>query len=111
MEIGDVTRQETPALIVNLFEGVEAPRWGYRRGGQRVLGGVISGLISDGEVSGRLGELTLIHTPNSAYPSFNPARVLVVGLGKQSAFGFDTISRVTASALRKLEGASITQAP
>ena len=109
VETGDVTRQETPALIVNLFEGVEAPG-GATGAVDSVLGGVITGLISDGEVSGRLGELTLIHTPNSAYPLFNPARVLVVGLGKQSAFGFDTISRVTASALRKLEGASITRA-
>ena len=107
--IGDVTQQESPALIVNLFEGVEAPG-GATGAVDSALGGVISGLISDGEVSGGLGELTLIHTPNSAYPLFNPARVLVVGLGKQSAFGYDTIRRVTANALRKLEGASITHA-
>ena len=107
--IGDVTQQESPALIVNLFEGVEAPG-GATGAVDSALGGVISGLISDGEVSGGLGELTLIHTPNSAYPSFSPARVLVAGLGKQGAFGYDTIRRVTASALRKLEGASITHA-
>ena len=107
--IGDVTQQESPALIVNLFEGVEAPG-GATGAVDSALGGVISGLISDGEVSGGLGELTLIHTPDSAYPLFNPARVLVVGLGKQSAFGYDTIRRVTANALRKLEGASITHA-
>ena len=107
--IGDVTEQETPALIVNLFEGVEDPA-GATGAVDSALGGLISGLISDGEISGRLGELTLIHTPDSAFPMFGPARVLVAGLGKRGAFGYDTIRRVTASALRKLEGASITRA-
>ena len=74
------------------------------------LGGVISGLIADGEVSGKVGELTLVHTPDSAYPSFNPGRVLVAGLGKRDAFGYDTVRRVTASALRRLERASISEA-
>ena len=51
--IGDVTQQESPALIVNLFEGVEAPG-GATGAVDSALGGVISGLISDGEVSGAL---------------------------------------------------------
>ena len=107
--IGDVTQEKTPALVVNLFEGVKTPG-GATGAVDKALGGVISGLISDGEVSGSLGELTLIHTPDSAYPSFSPARVLVAGLGKQSAFGFDAVRRVSAAALRKLESASITEA-
>ena len=104
--IGDVTQQETPALIVNLFEGVKTPG-GATGAVDGALGGVISGLISDGEVSGKIGELTLVHTPASAYPSFKPRRVLVVGLGKRDAFGYDAVRRVTASALRRLERASI----
>ena len=107
--IGDVTQQQTPALIVNLFEGVKAPG-GATGAVDSALDGVISGLISDGEVSGELGELTLVHTPASAYPSFKPGRVLVAGLGKRDAFGYDKVRRVTASALRKLERASISEA-
>lgn len=107
--IGDVTQQETPALIVNLFQGVKTPG-GATGAVDSALGGVISGLISDGEISGSVGELTLIHTPNSAYPSFKPGRVLVAGLGKQDDFGYDTVRRVIASALRKLERASISEA-
>ena len=107
--IGDVSQQETPALIVNLFQGVKTPG-GATGAVDGALGGVISGLIADGEISGSLGELTLVHTPNSAYPSFKPGRVLVAGLGKRDAFGYDTVRRVTASALRKLERASISEA-
>ena len=107
--IGDVSQQETPALIVNLFQGVKTPG-GATGAVDGALGGVISGLIADGEISGSLGELTLVHTPNSAYPSFKPGRVLVAGLGKRDAFGYDTVRRVTAGALRKLERASISEA-
>ena len=109
VSIGDVTQQETPALIVNLFEGVQTPG-GATGAVDSALGGVVSGLISDGEVSGKIGELTLVHTPASAYPSFKPGRVLVAGLGKRDAFGYEQVRRVTASALRRLERASISEA-
>ncbi len=106
---GDLTGYETPALIVNLFEGVTSPG-GATGAVDRALGGVLSGLISDGEITGRMGETTLVHTPSLAYPSFAPSRALVLGLGKSSDFGVESVRRVTAGALRRLEQASVKRA-
>lgn len=76
----DVTEIDIDVLVVNLFEGVTTPG-GATGAVDSALGGVISDLITDGEITGAASELTLIHTPNSAYPSFKPSRVLVAGLG------------------------------
>ena len=58
---GDVTDFATPALVVNLFEGVTQPG-GATGAVDRALDGAITALIADGEIKGRLGELTLVHT-------------------------------------------------
>jgi leucyl aminopeptidase len=97
----DVVDIEADVLVVNLFEGVTSPG-GATGAVDNAIGGVISELIGDGEISGSASELTLIHTPNSAYPSFKPARVLVVGLGKSDSLDLDGIRRVSASVSRKL---------
>ncbi|MDP7090963.1 MAG: M17 family peptidase N-terminal domain-containing protein, partial [Dehalococcoidia bacterium] len=72
-------------LVVNLFEGITSPG-GATGAVDKALGGVISEIIADGEITGSTSELTLIHTPNSAYPNFKPSRVLVVGLGSSESF-------------------------
>jgi len=100
----DVTEIEVDVLVVNLFEGVTSPG-GATGAVDSALGGVISELISDGETSGAVSELTLIHTPNSAFPSFKPARVLVAGLGSSDSFDTDVSRRVSAVVMRKLRTA------
>ena len=57
----DVTKVNTPALIVNLFEGVKTPG-GATGAVDRALEGAISRLIEEDEIKGKSGELTLIHT-------------------------------------------------
>ena len=93
----DVTRIEVPALIVNLFEGVEQPG-GATGAVDRALDGAISQLIEDGEIKGKKGENTLIHT----FGKIGPSRVLVAGLGKQENFTQETVREVTASSCRYL---------
>ena len=107
--IGDLAGRETPAVIVNLFEGVKRPG-GATGAVDRALGGLVSELISAGEITGRFGETTLIHTPSAAYRSFGPSRVLVAGLGKSGDFGLDKVRRVTATSLRRLRSASVGSA-
>ena len=89
----DVTKIKTPALIVNLFDGVKAPG-GATGAVDKALDGAISQLISDGEIKGKSGELTLIHT----FGKIGPARVLVAGLGKQDKFTANTAREVMGSA-------------
>jgi len=94
---GDIVRQRTKAIVVNLFEGVKKPS-GATAAVDRALGGAISQLIAEGEIKGKYGELTLIHTLGRL-PS---PRVLVVGLGKEPEFRLDRVRDLTASALRYL---------
>ena len=57
----DITTVDTPALIVNLFKGVKTPG-GATGAVDKALDGGISSLIDDGEITGKKGEMTLLHT-------------------------------------------------
>jgi leucyl aminopeptidase len=100
----DVTRIKVPALIVNLFEGVKQPG-GATGAVDRALDSTISQLIEDGEIKGKKGENTLIHT----FGKIGPSRVLVAGLGKQESFTQETAREVTASSCRFLRGKGLEQ--
>lgn len=97
--VGDATRIEVDALIVNLFEGVSQPG-GATGAVDRALGGSIAELIAAGEIKGKLGENTLIH----ALGRIPAKRVIVAGLGKQSELTLDRIRRATAEACRYARG-------
>ena len=87
---------EADALIVNLFEGVTAPG-GATGDVDRALGGAISDLIKAGEIKGKMGETTVVHTLGRI-----PARrVIVAGLGKQDKFDLEKVRIVSAAAVRK----------
>ncbi|HEY1296645.1 MAG TPA: leucyl aminopeptidase [Chloroflexota bacterium] len=77
-----VTDLETPLLVVNLYEGVTQPE-GATGAIDRALGGQITRLIADGEITGEPATLTVIHT-NNGYTGLKARRVAVVGLGKAS---------------------------
>ena len=101
---GDVTDFTTPSLVVNLFEGVTQPG-GATGAVDRALDGAISALIEDGEIKGKLGELTLVHTLGRI-----PAnRVLVAGLGKASDFDTGSVRRVSGDVARFLRGKGISE--
>ena len=105
----DVTEIEVDVLVVNLFEGVTSPS-GATGSVDSALDGLISELISDGEISGSASELTLIHTPNNAYPNFKPSRVLVAGLGSSKGFNTDSARKISAGVIRKLRTVGVKNA-
>ena len=105
IETIDITTVAKPALIVNLFSGVEKPG-GATGAVDQALDGAISHLIEDGEIKGKQGELTLLHTMGK----IGPARVLVAGLGKQEDFDADVARRVSSEALRFLSRRGICEA-
>ncbi len=100
----DVARVETPALIVNLFEGVTTPG-GATGAVDKALDGAISRLIADGEIKGKKGEIRLIHT----FGKIPANRVLVLGLGKSDAFDEDSVRRLMAQACRYLRNLGVKQ--
>ena len=92
---GDISQSTADAIIVNLFEGVTAPGGGTGAVDQ-ALGGAITRLIAQGDIRGKAGEFTLIHTMGKI-PS---ARVVVAGLGKSKDFDIDAVRNVAANAAR-----------
>ena len=101
---GDVTQVKVPALIINLFEGVDQPG-GATGAVDRAMDGAITELIKDGEIKGKKGENTLIHT----FGKIAPSRVLVAGLGKQDSFDQETVREVMAGSLRRLRSLGFEQ--
>ena len=97
VESGDIAASAADAVVVNLFEGVTSPGGGTGAV-DRALGGAISDLIADGEIRGKAGEMTLIHTLGR----MASARVLVAGLGSVDGFDLDAVRSVSARAARFL---------
>ena len=102
---GGLTKIKTQALVVNLFQGVNEPQ-GATGAVDKALEGAISQLIQEGEIKGRLGEITLIHTLGKIPAS----RVVVTGLGKADDFDHQTVRRVSGDVVRYLRQRGITQA-
>ncbi|MCH7484459.1 MAG: leucyl aminopeptidase [Chloroflexi bacterium] len=96
VEIEDITQHDAKAIIVNLFQGVTSPG-GATGAVDAALGGGISALISEGEIKGKTGEATLVHTLGRM-PS---PRVIVAGLGKQDSFNLNVIRNLMGTALRR----------
>ena len=95
--VGDVARFRGDALVVNLFEGVKAPG-GATAAVDGALSGAIRTLIQAGEVTGKWGEQTLVHTLGKV----PVGRVLVMGLGKKEQFTLDRVRIVSAEAAKRL---------
>ena len=104
---GDIAQIASDAAIVNLFQGVTSPE-GATGAVDRTLGGLITDLIADGEVTGNRGNNVLIHTPRGRYDGFAPKRVLVMGLGKSEGFGIDDVREISAAAVQRLSGIAKT---
>ena len=104
VEIGDLSDWEGEAIVVNLFEGVTAPG-GATGAVDNALDGAISALIEDGEVRGKSGEMTLVHTLGK----MKSRRVLVAGLGDRSSMSTDTVRSVSAESCRRLRQAGVTR--
>jgi leucyl aminopeptidase len=102
---GDITSIGTPALVVNLFQGVTAPR-GATGAVDRALGGAISELIRDGEIKGKLGEVSLIHTLGK----IAPARVVLVGLGPADKLDAEVVRHASGTVARFLRQRGISRA-
>ncbi len=97
---GNIAQIEADAIVVNLFEDVEQPD-GATAAVDKALDGVISSLISRGEIKGKFGEVSIIHT----FGKLSAAMVAVAGLGKRQDFNVDKIRGVAGEfcrALRKL---------
>lgn len=103
IETGDITRNNSKAIIVNLFEGVTRPG-GATGAVDKAMGGAISALIRNGEFKGKRGEIALLHSLGKV----RSPRVIVAGLGKQEDFNVNVIRDLMGAALRRARAAKAT---
>jgi leucyl aminopeptidase len=95
---GDITKTEAGAIILGLFEGVKRPD-GDLAVADKALGGAISQLISQGEIKGKLREVTIIHSLGK----LPAAKVVVAGLGKKAELSLDGVRMAVGEACRLLQ--------
>ena len=94
---GNIAETKAGAIVVDLFEGTEHLS-GDIAGIDSALGGAILRLIKQGEIKGKLNEVTLVHSLGR----LSAARVAVVGLGKESELSLDKVRGAVAEACRLL---------
>jgi len=94
---GNIAEIKAGAIVVGLLEGTERLS-GDIAGIDSALGGAILRLIKQGEIKGKLNEVTLVHSLGR----LPAARVAVVGLGKQSELSLDRVRGAVAEACRLL---------
>jgi len=94
---GDIARIEADAIVVNLFEGVEHPS-GATAVVDKALDGAISSLISRGGVTGKFGEVNIVHT----FGRLPAGIVAITGLGRREDFNVDRIRGVSGEFCRAL---------
>jgi len=82
--VGGIAQIEADAIVVNLFEGMEQPG-GATAAVDEVLDGAISSLISRGEIKGKFGEVSIVHT----FGKLPAGIVAIAGLGKRQDFNVD----------------------
>lgn len=101
---GDATQVETGAVIIGCFKGDKLE--GEAAAVDKSLDGAISKLVSQGEIKGKPGEISVIHSLGR----IPAARVVVVGLGKKDELTPDVIRGAVAEACRYLQRKSVADA-
>lgn len=96
---------QVPAVIITLFEG-KSRLDEASASIDKSLEGAILKLMDDGEIKGKKGELTVIHT----FGKMPAGRVIVAGLGKKTDFNTGTIRDTYAAIARKLQSLKIDKA-
>jgi leucyl aminopeptidase len=100
--VGNIAQIKAGAIIVNFFEGMERLE-GDAASIDRTLGGAISQLVAQGEIKGKLNEITIIHSLGK----LPAARVVVTGLGKQAELSQDKVRGAVAETCRLLRNKGV----
>ncbi len=95
---GDITKTKAGAIILGIFEGVKRPD-GDLAVVDKALAGAISQLISQGEIKGKIREVTIIHSLGR----LPAAKVVVAGLGKKEGLSLDGVRMAVGEACRLLQ--------
>lgn len=96
VECASVVDNKCDLLAINVFEGVKK-LGGSAATVDKALEGLVSNLVREGEIDGKLGKVTLIHCNGK----LKAHKVAVVGLGKQEKFDLEAVRTAAAAAIKK----------
>jgi leucyl aminopeptidase len=100
---GNIVDIQVDAIVVNHFEGMKRPE-GDATAVDKALDGAIAQLIKQGDIKGKLNEVTIIHSLGGL-----PAgRIIVVGLGKKKELTVNKVRGAVAETCRYLRGKGVT---
>lgn len=103
---GSLVEVEADCAVVGVYQGMmESPLPGAAGQVDEALDGQISALIEDGEIRGKLGEITIIHTLGR----ISPRRVMVVGGGPADEADASLLRRLAAEVARRARTNSYKQ--
>jgi leucyl aminopeptidase len=95
--VDDIVKVKAGAIVVNYFEGAKRPE-GDTAAVDKALDGAISQLVKQGDIKGKLNEITLLHSLGKL-----PAtRVMVTGLGKKPELSINKVRGAVAETCRWL---------
>ncbi len=100
---GEITGIKTGAIIVTHGEGAKLPE-GAAALVDKASGGAIANLIKQGDIKGKLNEITILHCPAKLPAS----RVVVLGLGKKQELTLNKVRGAAAETCRYLRGKGVT---
>lgn len=96
---GDISNIETDAIVVNYFEDEERfPDTGEMAAIDRTLDSTLSRLVSRGELTGKVNEITMINTIGKLPSGW----VVITGLGKRKELTPDKVRKAVAETCRRL---------
>ncbi len=101
--VSDIVNIKAGAIIVNHFEGRKHPE-GDTAAVDKALDGAISQLIKQGDIKGKLNEITLLHSLGKLPAS----RIVVSGLGKKNELTVNRVRSATAETCRWLRQKGVT---
>src|SRR6202795_4592517 len=93
---------ETDALVSYVFEEID-PVQGRITEIDQAAGGLLRKLAKSGELTGKMLEFTLVHTP----AGLKAARLLLVGAGKREQWNSAVLRKIAGAALRYLKTRSV----
>jgi len=100
----DIKKVRADAEIAGIFESTRTLA-GDLAAINEALGGTVSKLIEKGEIKGKLGETTVIHSLGN----ISSARVVVLGLGKRQEFTKDRLRQAIAEVSRLLQKKGVSR--
>ena len=95
--VGDISKTKADAILLGIFADSKKPQ-GILVNVDKALDGAVTGLLKQGEIKGKLGEVTILHSLGKIPAS----RVVIVGLGKSKELTQDKIRIAVAETCRKL---------